>query len=121
MERSKVLANQIERPGKRELKQILSTEETGPRNLLRGVGAVVATPYFAAKDMMGKKLSDEEKSELKREVTRGNKGEDEYGTRPEDFKKGGKVKKYAKGGCTCEASHRGDGIAIRGKTRGKFV
>ena len=34
------------------------------------------------------------------------------------MKKGGKVKKYAKGG---SASKRGDGIAKRGKTRGKFV
>jgi hypothetical protein len=111
MERSKVLAKQIERPGKRELKEILSSDTTGPRNLLRGVGAVAATPYFAAKDAMGTRLSNEAKSELKREVTRGNKGEDEYGTRPEDFKKGGKVR---------SASSRADGIATKGKTRGKM-
>jgi hypothetical protein len=110
MERSKVLAKQIERPGKRELKQILDTDTTGPRNLLRGLGVVAGTPYFAAKDLMGTRLSDEDKAELKREVTRGNKGEDEYGSRPEDFKKGGKV----------SASKRADGIAMRGKTRGKI-
>ena len=34
------------------------------------------------------------------------------------MKKGGKVKKYAKGG---SASKRADGCAIKGKTRGKFV
>jgi len=34
------------------------------------------------------------------------------------FKKGGKVKKMAKGG---SASSRGDGCAMRGKTRGKLV
>ena len=35
------------------------------------------------------------------------------------FKKGGKVKKMAKGGST--ASKRGDGCATKGKTKGKFV
>lgn len=35
------------------------------------------------------------------------------------FKKGGKVKKMAKGGST--ASKRGDGIATKGKTKGRFV
>ena len=35
------------------------------------------------------------------------------------FKKGGKVKKMAKGGST--ASKRGDGCATKGKTKGRFV
>ena len=35
------------------------------------------------------------------------------------MKKGGKVKKMAKGGST--ASKRGDGCATKGKTKGKFV
>lgn len=35
------------------------------------------------------------------------------------FKKGGKVKKMAKGGST--ASKRADGIATKGKTKGRFV
>lgn len=35
------------------------------------------------------------------------------------FKKGGAVKKMAKGGST--ASKRGDGIAKKGKTKGRFV
>jgi hypothetical protein len=34
------------------------------------------------------------------------------------YKKGGKVKKMAKGG---SASSRADGCAVKGKTRGKFV
>lgn len=38
------------------------------------------------------------------------------------FKKGGKVKKKAKGGSVkSSASKRGDGIATKGKTKGKFV
>ena len=36
------------------------------------------------------------------------------------MKRGGKVKKMASGGSTSSASRRGDGIAQRGKTRGKF-
>jgi hypothetical protein len=38
----------------------------------------------------------------------------------EGMKKGGKVKKMASGGMTSSASKRGDGIAQRGKTRGKM-
>jgi hypothetical protein len=38
----------------------------------------------------------------------------------EGMKKGGKVKKMASGGMTASASKRGDGIAQRGKTRGKM-
>jgi hypothetical protein len=36
------------------------------------------------------------------------------------MKKGGMTKKYAKGGSVSSASSRGDGIAQRGKTRGKM-
>jgi hypothetical protein len=38
-----------------------------------------------------------------------------------NMKRGGKVKKYSSGGSTSSASKRADGIAQRGKTRGKFV
>lgn len=37
-----------------------------------------------------------------------------------NFKRGGKVKKYAKGGSVGSASKRADGIATKGKTRGKM-
>jgi len=40
---------------------------------------------------------------------------------PGGMKKGGKVKKMAKGGSVSSASKRGDGCAIKGKTRGKLV
>lgn len=36
------------------------------------------------------------------------------------MKRGGKVQKYAKGGSVGSASRRGDGIAMRGKTRGRM-
>lgn len=39
-------------------------------------------------------------------------------TYPDDFAKGGKIKKYAKGG---SVSARADGCAQRGKTKGKMV
>jgi hypothetical protein len=41
-------------------------------------------------------------------------------SRDNEMKKGGQVKKYAKGGSVSSASSRGDGIAMRGKTRGKI-
>lgn len=44
------------------------------------------------------------------------KREEKHGT----YKKDGKVVKYAKGGSVSSASRRGDGIASKGKTRGKI-
>lgn len=41
------------------------------------------------------------------------------GENTQQFKRGGKVKKMAKGGST--ASKRGDGCATKGKTKGRFV
>jgi hypothetical protein len=41
------------------------------------------------------------------------------GENTQQFKKGGKAKKMAKGGST--ASKRGDGCATKGKTKGRFV
>ena len=46
------------------------------------------------------------------------------GMRPAPFKKGGKVKAKSKGKSApakSSASRRGDGIATKGKTKGKFV
>ena len=40
---------------------------------------------------------------------------------PTSMKKGGKAKKMAKGGSVGSASKRADGIAERGKTKGKFI
>jgi hypothetical protein len=48
----------------------------------------------------------------------GTQGYDEAGNA---MKRGGRVKKMAKGGVTSSASSRADGIASRGKTRGRFV
>jgi hypothetical protein len=37
------------------------------------------------------------------------------------MKKGGETKKMASGGMASSASKRADGIAVKGKTRGKMV
>jgi hypothetical protein len=110
MKTSEVLIKQIENPGSRELKKITESDTTGPRNLLRGLGVVLGAPYFAAKDIMGTKLSDEDKAQIAREVTRSNKGEDPEYTEP----------RYKNGGSVSSASKRADGISQRGKTRGKM-
>jgi hypothetical protein len=49
----------------------------------------------------------------------GRYGVTDRGENTKDFKKGGKVKKMAKGGST--ASKRADGCATKGKTKGRFV
>ena len=41
--------------------------------------------------------------------------------KPEPYRHGGRVKKYASGGSVSSASKRADGCATKGKTRGKFV
>ena len=46
-------------------------------------------------------------------------GVTDRGENTKDFKKGGKVKKMAKGGST--ASKRADGCATQGKTKGRFI
>jgi hypothetical protein len=43
------------------------------------------------------------------------------GEEPSGMKRGGKVKKYAKGGSVSSASKRADGCATKGKTKGRFV
>jgi hypothetical protein len=37
------------------------------------------------------------------------------------MRSGGRVKKYASGGSVSSASKRADGIAVKGKTKGRFV
>ena len=59
----------------------------------------------------------------------GGSGSGSGGSKPQDeeldagasaMKRGGKVKKMASGGMTSSASKRADGIAVKGKTRGKM-
>jgi hypothetical protein len=69
----------------------------------------------------------EAENEMKRESTRGGesarrdtslRGKIREMT---GMKKGGKVKKMKKGGTVSSASKRADGIATKGKTKGRFV
>ena len=108
---SQQLATEIESPGVglmfAKKKQDLANKPSTIREAVQQAKDTALTPFammMADARRSGTKLSDEDKAELKREVTRGSKGEN-----PE-YKKGGKV----------SASSRADGIAQRGKTRGKM-
>jgi hypothetical protein len=84
------------------------------------------------------RLQDEEIDQIRRDTDASEKARRAYSGRYEDgtrlpddepykgdgMKRGGKVKKMASGGMTSKASSaskRGDGIAQRGKTRGKYL
>ena len=69
------------------------------------------------------KLSLSERIRLSRERARSGSSPTDYRPVNERFKRGGKVKKMASGGMTSSvssASKRADGIATKGKTRGKI-
>ena len=57
-------------------------------------------------------MTEEEMREMQRGMSR---------EQPKGMKKGGKVKKMKKGGTVSSASKRADGIAVKGKTKGRFV
>lgn len=74
-------------------------------------------PIQGTIDNAGKSMArtpEQKMGERAREVQR--RREEEMKSR---YKKGGAVKKYASGGSVSSASKRADGIAMRGKTRGK--
>ena len=108
---SQQLATEIESPGVglmfAKKKQDLANRPSTMREAVQQAKDDALTPFammLADARRSGTKLSAEDKSELKREVTRGNKGEDAA------YKKGG----------TVSASRRADGIAQRGKTKGRM-
>jgi hypothetical protein len=73
-----------------------------------GMGMLVPMSYLA-------KSARDKDEEKKKKGTRPLVGEENEPT----MRKGGKVKKMAKGGST--ASKRADGCATKGKTKGRFV
>lgn len=112
--------------------QRLDALEAGQGRLTKAE-AKPSTPRQIARKVEEKNLSDEvldilrgsnEKRQMpkkedfgspkKPDRTRFNEDEEDV-----EFKRGGKVKKYAAGGAIKMASRRGDGIAQRGKTKGK--
>lgn len=88
----------------------------------------VVEPYKRMRDKSEKELRAEQymgttKEEAKEmqdayQATKGRKKALPAAPSGDGMKKGGKVKKYAKGG---SASARADGCCIKGKTRGKMV
>jgi hypothetical protein len=71
-----------------------------------------------SEDLASKKLS---KAERAKERTSGQIPDSVTNGGAVGIKKGGAIKKYAKGGSVSSASSRGDGIAIRGKTKGTMA
>ena len=97
---------------------------------MRGMGAMgrgieVPTRENMLEEAMRK--SDARRAERMREKSFGEEAMDavkSYGRSYREgmgMKKGGKVKKYKKGGTVSSASKRADGIAVKGKTKGRFV
>ena len=78
-----------------------------------GLGMLVPMSYLAKSQRDKKKKGAAGKTGGAEEVVAMEAGE--------GMKRGGKVKKMAKGGSVSSASKRGDGCATKGKTRGKFV
>ena len=110
---SQQLATEIESPGVGVMlakkKQDAANRPSTMREAVQQAKDTALTPFammMANARRSGTKLSAEEKAELKREVTRGNKGEDA------EYKKGGKVS---------SASSRADGCATKGKTKGRMI
>lgn len=68
---------------------------------------------------LAKKKREAEGANTSAPAMGGRYGVTDRGENTKDFKKGGKVKKMAKGGST--ASKRADGCATKGKTKGRFV
>jgi hypothetical protein len=77
-----------------------------------GLGMLVPMSYLTKSQRDKKKKGAAGKSGGAEEVVAMEAGE--------GMKRGGKVKKMAKGG-SVSASRRGDGIARKGKTKGRFV
>jgi hypothetical protein len=78
-----------------------------------GMGMLLPMSYLAKSER-----DKDEKKKKKADGTRPMVGEEGSEGEP-TMRKGGKVKKMAKGGST--ASKRADGCATKGKTKGRFV
>jgi len=78
-----------------------------------GMGMLLPMSYLAKSER-----DKDEKKKKKADGTRPTVGEEGSEGAP-TMRKGGKVKKMAKGGST--ASKRADGCATKGKTKGRFV
>jgi hypothetical protein len=82
-----------------------------PAAYIERAGQYVGDKFDDADAYLSEKLGMDTRANFKRGVRQGLKDE--------GYKNGGKVKKMASGGAV-SASRRADGIAQRGKTRGKM-
>jgi len=92
-------------------------EEDKKRTIKRKMDAMGPTPpadVGATRPGVSKSLED---MNMDRDTDAGY----EYATKMPAMKKGGKVKKYAKGGSVSSASKRADGCATKGKTKGRMI
>lgn len=105
-------ADSSETSGKKSFSQAFREARKAGQDLFTWNGKKYTT------EMAGeKKRAEESEPKAERETT-----EYDFGTtNPSEFKRGGKVKKYAKGGSVSSASSRADGCAQRGKTRGRVI
>ena len=115
---------------KRLAQQADATKEEPRKPTNRGAAAALASAGIGmgtAALLSGMRRAEETRKEREvgkasgKDVTRSpirNIAPEEAAT--ENMKRGGKVKKYAVGGSVGSASKRADGIAQRGKTRGKI-
>jgi len=78
-------------------------------------------PRMAVKEYDRQKVKDAEEMRRAQEQAAAEQAAAEQAAAEGGMKKGGKVKKMAKGGSVGSASKRADGIATRGKTRGRMV
>jgi hypothetical protein len=91
--------------------------------MARAAGENIAARAAAPKDLPKAFKKREPVYESKADVARRPRDMDEARFADEgnpNFKRGGKVKKMASGGSVNSASRRGDGIAQRGKTKGRM-
>ena len=82
-----------------------------PAAYVERAGQYIGDKFDDADAYLSEKLGMDTRANFKRGVRQGLKDE--------GYKNGGKVKKMASGGMTSSASKRADGIAQRGKTKGK--
>ena len=108
----------VSRPNTQE-RMTMEAQDNANRGLDENGQPLQRTAGYAPRDQYtqsGKSMVDKQDAIAKLEASMKNYSP-RRNSNDEEYKRGGKVKKMAKGG---SASSRADGIAQRGKTRGKF-
>jgi hypothetical protein len=95
----------------------LPYDKAGAVNRAREARAAGRNEEMARENARRYGLNPDDMSATTSSLLRKNMGGDDFSL---PLKKGGKVRGYASGGSVSSASRRGDGIATKGKTRGKM-